>query len=210
MLIVLAIAALVAAFVLAYQHVTWFRNAVDDMGRLVVRVFQDIKQWALDAFNWLKEHWPLILAILAGPFGLAVYEIATHWNSILSFLKGLPGDVGRVLGHMWDGIANGFKSVLNDVIDLWNKLHFTTPSFDVFGAHVGGVTIGVPPIPHLAQGGLITQTGIVYAHAGEVISPAPRGAGGPAVAIEHAHFHDELDIEAAMKHMAWSVRTAQL
>jgi hypothetical protein len=210
MLVVLAIAAIVAALVLAYNHVTWFRAAVDAMGRFVVRTFQDIKQWALDAFDWLKDHWPLILAILAGPFGLAIYEIASHWESIMTFLRGLPAKVEGVVGHMWDGIANAFKSVLNWVIDLWNKLHFTTPSFDIFGQHIGGVTIGVPPIPHLAQGGLITNDGIVYAHAGEVISPAPRGAGGPAVKIEHAHFHDELDIDAAMRHMAWSVRTAQL
>ena len=80
---------------------------------------------------------------------------------------------------MWNGIGNAFVDVINLVIRMWDSLKFKTPSFSVFGHHTPSVTIGVPHIgelPHLAQGGLMTSSGIVYAHAGEVISPAPASA----------------------------------
>jgi hypothetical protein len=36
----------------------------------------------------------------------------------------------------------------------------------------------LPAIPYLEQGGLVTKTGLIYAHAGEAVTPMPKGAGG--------------------------------
>jgi len=35
-----------------------------------------------DTLDWLKTHWPLVLTILTGPFGLAVTIIAKNWDKI--------------------------------------------------------------------------------------------------------------------------------
>jgi hypothetical protein len=235
--------------VLAYQHVSWFRAGVDDLGKFVVLVFNTILGVADSVFKWLANNWPLVLAILtgpfglaiafivghwgdilhgadavlswlrgnwplvlgiiAGPFGLALVEIQRHWGDIWGFLTGLPGQVAHIFDGMWDGIAHAFKAALNALIDAWNSLKFTTPSIDVFGQHIGGVTIGVPSIPHLAQGGIITREGLVYAHAGEAITPAPTRS-SPAVVVNDAHFTSELDIETFLRRAAWVASTARV
>lgn len=209
MIVVIAIIALVAIIIVCYAKVTWFRDAVNDMGRIAVAAFFAIVNAASAAFSWISQHWPLLLAILTGPFGLAVYEIVTHWNDLMSFFRGIPGQISGIASGMWDGILHAFRSMINSIIDLWNDLHFSTPSIDIFGKHIGGEEIGVPHIPHLAQGGLITADGLIYAHAGEAITPAKDvGRTAPAVHIEHAEFSTELDVEAFMKRAAWVAQTA--
>ena len=210
-IVVILIAGLIAAVILAYQHITIFRQIVSDMGAVVGQVFSDIWNAAQVAFNWIKDNWPLLLAILSGPFGLAVLAIVHFWTTISAFLTGLPGKISSAVVGMWDGIAHAFRAALNDVIDLWNSLKFTLPTVDVGPVHLGGETIGVPQVPHLAQGGLMTGDGLVYAHAGEVITPAPlAGRTGPLVNVENANFATELDIDSFMKRAAWAARTAVL
>ena len=209
MLIVLALVAVVAAVILAYEKVSWFRAAVDDMGRIAVAVFNAVLGAASAVFNWIAHNWPLLLAILTGPFGLAVFEIAKHWDDIIGLISSLPGRIAGAASGMWDGIFTAFRAVLNRVIDLWNKLGFQTPAINIGPIHTPSERIGVPQIPHLAQGGLITQTGLIYAHAGEAITPAP-GRSAPAVHIEHAEFASSLDVDAFMKRAAWLARTGTL
>jgi hypothetical protein len=70
--------------------------------------------------------------------------------------------------------------------------------------------VGVPyisPIKGLAQGGLITETGLFYGHAGEAVIPAPANLGGPVLKIEHAHFNDEMDMDVLMRRVAWLARS---
>lgn len=33
-------------------------------------------------FNWVRDNWPLLLTILTGPFGAAVWIITSHWDKI--------------------------------------------------------------------------------------------------------------------------------
>ena len=208
LLVVIGIAALIAALILAYDKVGWFRNAVDDMGRVAKAAFDSVVNAATYAFNWLTQNWPLVLGILTGPFGLAVAEIATHWNTIISDIQGMPGRVDGAAVGMWDGIKAAFRNMVNGIIDIWNGLHFSLPKIDAGPIHIGGETISVPQIPHLAQGGLITQSGLVYADAGEAITPAPAGVGRPAVHVENLNVSTELDVDLFMRRAAWVARTA--
>jgi hypothetical protein len=115
---------------------------------------------------------------------------------------------------MWDGIWNAFKGVIDKIIGLWNEfagltaihVHIPIPFTKGINFDHGPV---IPSIPMLAAGGLMTSDGLVYAHAGEVISPAPRGA-GPAVVINDAHFGEAIDVDLFMARVAWSVRTARV
>jgi hypothetical protein len=173
--------------------------------------FDAIKNAVMVAVNWIVANWPLLLGILTGPIGLAIYAITSNWNSFMGFFTGLPGQIAGVATHMWDGIVSGFKSAINTVIDGWNSLQFTTPSVDILGVHTPSVTIGVPKIPHLAQGGLITQSGLVMAHAGEAITPLPAGGklGGPLVSVGEQHFHGDADMDAFMRRVAWLARSTR-
>jgi hypothetical protein len=207
-LVVLAIAGLVAALIFAYEKVGWFRDAVNDMGAAAVAAFNWVVNIAKVVFGWIAANWPLLVGILFGPFGMAAALILTHWDDILGFLKKLPGQITNIASGMWDGIYNAFKAMINFIIDAWNGLKFKTPSIDVLGVHTPSVTIGVPEIPHLAQGGLITQTGLIYAHAGEAITPA--GRAGPALHIENATFSDAADVDLLMRQTEFAVAAGRL
>ncbi|MEV7091149.1 hypothetical protein AB0O07_35710 [Streptomyces sp. NPDC093085] len=96
--------------------------------------------WVVNAakrmFSWLKANWPLLVAILAGPIGIAVLMIVKHWNRITSavgavrnaivskwndamgFLRGIPGRISKLFsglaatlrntgGHLIQGLING-------------------------------------------------------------------------------------------------------
>lgn len=126
-LIVAAVAAFIAILVIAYQKVDWFRNAVDAMGRAAVDAFNWVKDAAVTAFNWIKDNWPLLLAILTGPFGAAVAIIVKNWDSIVDFFRGLPEKLGRVLAPVVDAITYPFKVAWNSVeyvakliTNVWN------------------------------------------------------------------------------------------
>lgn len=143
-LVVLAIAGLVAGIVIAYKKSETFRNAVNG-------VWGALKT----AFTWVKNNWPLLLAILTGPFGLAVAAIVKYRDQIWNAIKALPGLIKSATSGMWDGIKDSFKSAINWIISKWNNLEFKIGGKKVFGQELPGVTIGTPNLPMLAEGGII-------------------------------------------------------
>lgn len=130
-LVVIAIAALIAILVIAYNKVGWFRDLVD-------AAFGLIKDVVSGVFNWVKDNWPLLLAILTGPIGLAVLAITKNWDKIkeaftavkdwiskrvgdiVGFITGIPGRIRDTVSTMWDGIKTAFTTVkdwLSEKID---------------------------------------------------------------------------------------------
>lgn len=107
MLIVLGIAALVAALVLAYQKVGWFHAAVDALWQIIQTAFHAIVAAGQWLFNFFKSNWPLLLAILTGPIGLAVLVITRHWDTIKSAAAAVFNVVKSWLGKLVDF----FKSI---------------------------------------------------------------------------------------------------
>lgn len=125
-LIILAIVALVAIFVVAYKKSETFRKIVD--GALnaikatakkvadfftdtVPAAFQRVLDAALKVWGWIKANWPLLLAIITGPTGIAVLLIVKNWDrikaasiAVFDFLKGF-------IVRIWDGIRGYFEVV---------------------------------------------------------------------------------------------------
>lgn len=171
-LVVIAIIALVAALILAWKHSDTFR-------RIVTGAFHGVMAAGAAAFGWIKDHWKLLLAIITGPFGAAVIFVLSHWkqisagagqavdwikdrwNGFIGFFKGIPGKISSAASGMWSGIGSTFRSMINGIIDIWNGLHFSLPKVHAFGKTIGGGTIGVPHIPHLARGGVLETAGSV-------------------------------------------------
>lgn len=204
LLIAVGIAALVVALYELYKH--W--NTV----------FAFCKAIVMDVWNWIKNNWPLLVGFLLGPIGIAAALIITHFDTIKNFADSvwhhivdgftwLWGEIRRIAGDMFSPIESAFKAVANGVAHAWNStigaIHFSIPSW-VPG--VGGKGFDMPNMPTLAQGGLITSTGFVFAHAGEAISPIPNGLGGPAVHIENVHLSQELDVDSFSRRMAWNLQ----
>jgi hypothetical protein len=186
-----------AAWVIALGPVGWAIAALVALGLAFAVLwktserFRDIVKGALGStWNWIKAHWPLLLAILTGPFGLAVLFIVRHWDTLVGFFRGLPGRLKAAGAGMWDWIKAAFKSAINAIIDVWNALHFQAPTVHIPGTNlnVGGFTIGLPHLNHLASGGIVrARSGGTLALLGEgghdeaVVPLDGRHGGGPTV-----------------------------
>jgi phage-related protein len=200
-LVIVALAALTAAVVLAWQHSETFRA-------VVTGAFEAVRGAAEAAFDWIKTNWPLLLAIITGPIGLAVLAITRHWDEIKNgftgvkdwisdkidditgFFTELPDKLKGAGEGMFDWIKGAFitawdalRSVVNAIklpsmtIGGWSTPFGTTPSW---------TSPEIDPIPHLgplklARGGITTgpTLAIVGDNPGgrEAIIPLPRSGG---------------------------------
>jgi phage-related protein len=175
-LVVIALIGLAAALVYAWKHSETFRN-------IVTGAFSAVTGAVSATFNWIKGHWPLLLGILAGPFGLAIGLIVQYREKIVGAIKAMPQMISSAASGMWDGIKNAFKSAINWIIGKWNGLQFKLPSVDTHipgVGTVGGFTLGTPDIPRLAKGGIVNRpTLALIGEAGpEAVVPLSRGTGG--------------------------------
>jgi hypothetical protein len=160
-----------------------------------------------------------LIGSIAGVFGRVVSAITSPFITAFNIVRGtVDAAVGwiqsRVAGIMSivTGAINTAKGVYNAFAHSWNAIQVTMPSVDTHipgVGKVGGFTLGLPDLPILAAGGLITRSGLIFAHAGEAISPAPaRARTGPLVAIAHAHFSEKIDVATFGRRLAWEVETA--
>lgn len=188
-LVIAGVALLLVGFITLYQKVGWFRRAVQAV------------------WGWLKSNWPTLVAILAGPIGIAVLLVIRHWdklkgaarsvvswvknafNDVVHFFSAMPGRISRAASGMWDGIKDSFRSAVNWVIQKWNNLSFGMNAKKVAGHTViPGFHVGTPNIPLLAEGGSIAARGaavvgdkgpeLLDLPAGARVTPLDGGGGG--------------------------------
>lgn len=153
--VVLAIAALVAAFVWLWNNVEGFRNF-----------------WKV-AWNWIKSN-----------VSDTVDWIVNAWNGVMDFFSKLPGRIGGFFSGLGDVIKSAFKGavnwvidMLNHVIDFFNKI--------VYGINLINPFSDIPNIPHIPKmhtGGVVpgmpgTEVPIM-AMAGEHVSTGSQGGSG--------------------------------
>ena len=146
-----------------YTQSEGFRNFVDGIADKVSKGFGGV-------INFLKTNWPMILAILTGPFGLAVLAISRNWDSIISGVKDFVSRMRGALGGIWDGLLRGLQNAWSGVRDWWNRnvaksITITAPKW--LGG--GSTTLRVPG---LAEGGIIAPSyGGTLARIGEAGRP---------------------------------------
>ncbi|HEX7038682.1 MAG TPA: hypothetical protein VF202_01055 [Trueperaceae bacterium] len=180
-LIVLAIVALAAAFVVAWKRSETFRN-------VVTAVFNAIKGAALAVGRFFKDTlWPWIRDSWNRQLAIA--------KSVWEWLKGLPDRIKTRFAQLAGIISAPFRSAFNRIADLWNgtvgRLRFSVPSW-VPG--LGGKSFSLPQLPKLARGGRILESGaaivgergpeVVHLPQGATVAPLDR-AGGPEVIEVH-------------------------
>jgi hypothetical protein len=206
-LVVVALAALAAGFVLAWQHSETFRE-------VVTGAFDTVKGVIVGAYEWVRDNWPLLLGILTGPIGLAVLAITRNWDTIkegfatavgwistrvdelVGFFTGLPSRITTAAAGAFVGLYNSFAGTLNSIIRAWNdfELGFSFagkdmpgPIPDVPGFSLTIPTPDMPMVPMLAAGGIVTDpTLAMIGEAGpEAVVPLPRaGELGGTVILE--------------------------
>ncbi len=120
-LIIAAIVALGIAVYEAYKHIKPFREAMNAVGRFFKDVFLKAIHAVGKAFDWLKDHWKLLAAILF-PGVIAVVEVVKHWHQIYDFVKKLVGDVVDFFKKLPGRILDGLEAGIKWVVDFFAKL----------------------------------------------------------------------------------------
>jgi hypothetical protein len=176
---VVVIIAIIAALVALQVKFNIFGKAIDGIKVGFNAVWGAIKY----VFDWAKNNWPLLLAVITGPFGLAIAFVVKFKDNIMDMFSLIYKGIKTYMGFVADVITAPFKAAFRAVASLWNntigKLSFKVPGW-VPG--IGGKGFDVPDIPMLAQGGIVTSpTLAMIAEAGpEAVIPLSKmgGMGG--------------------------------
>jgi hypothetical protein len=149
-----AIVAVIAILVLLQKEFGIFDGVIRVVGAAFGAVWGSIKT----VFDWVKNNWPLLLAVLTGPFGIAIAAIFKFKDQIMEAFSLIYKGIKGTMGFVANLISAPFKAAFRMVAWLWNntvgKLSFTIPSWV---PKIGGSGFNVPDIPELAQGGIVTQ-----------------------------------------------------
>jgi Flp pilus assembly pilin Flp len=160
-IIVVALAALVAAFVIAYQTSGTFRDVVNGVWgsiKSAVTSFTGFFTTTLpDAFRtvkkWVGDHWPEIATLVSGPFAPLV-ALATNAFGVRSALLGAFRDVRGWLSDTWQAVSGFVTAPFRSIADgassgfgIPDKIqsafqgvrHWLTTTFSDVGGAVAGV-----------------------------------------------------------------------
>jgi hypothetical protein len=148
------ILAIIAAIVVLEAKFGFLGDAVEGVKIMAEFLWNKIKE----GFGWVVNNWPLLLAVLAGPFGIAIAAVVKFKDQIIGVIKSIVGFMINAFSTVAETILAPFKTVFNGIADLWNStvgaLGFTVPSWVPLG--LGGKTFEVPDIPVLGDGGIVT------------------------------------------------------
>ena len=112
-LIVIAVAALVAAFIWAYENVEWFRNGVDAALAWIKDAFGNAGQWIKDtwkaATEWVKNTWDSAAEWVKNTWDSAVNWVVGKYNALV--------DGARTAGQ-W--VNDTFNNAVAGVKNTWN------------------------------------------------------------------------------------------
>ncbi|MFZ9751681.1 MAG: hypothetical protein ACO3CN_06235, partial [Candidatus Nanopelagicales bacterium] len=152
-LVIAAIVALIAIFVVAYHKIDWFREGVD-------KAFKFIKEWIVGAATAVKN----------------------AWDKVWKFFEGFLPAAVKVFKAIANAITAPFRSAFNLIADLWNntlgKFKITIP--DWVPAPLGGKEFSfpkMPKIPELAEGGIVMKPtlALIGERGPEAVMPLSRG-----------------------------------
>jgi hypothetical protein len=180
----IVIIGIIAALVLLQAKFNIFGVIVDGLKAGFNKFWGFIKT----VFGWVKDNWPLLLAILTGPFGLAVLAVVTFKDKILGAL----GTIKTFAVTIFDGLLGTFKAVLNGILGgVEGGLNFAIKGLNsaldgvdkAAGPFVNFGEIPEVRIPRLAEGGIVTSpTLAMIGEAGEAEAVIPlsklNGLGG--------------------------------
>ena len=109
------------------------------------------------------------------------------WDTITGIFGDAVDAIGDFGKKMWTPIEKGFdtaidgvKGIWNAFVRFWNGIQISVPSVDIpLVGRVGGFTIGLPDLPYLAAGGIVTSPtlAVIGERGPEAVVPLDKGYG---------------------------------
>ena len=137
-LIVAAIAALIAAFVLLYNKCEWFRNGVNAIWEAIktafLTSFNAIKDFFTvtlpNAFNsiidFVKNNWQALLLFIVNPFAGAFALLYNNCDAFRAFIDNFVQKIKEFFQGLWDGLVEIFQGVgqwfTDRFTEAWNGI----------------------------------------------------------------------------------------
>jgi len=110
----------------------------------VDKAFDVILKTIQTVYGWLKSNWPLLLAILTGPIGLAALAISRNWDTIKSTVQDAVGAVKGWITSAWDTIKTTTTRVWNAVESaISGVIHEIKTDLNALATWVTGFASGV-------------------------------------------------------------------
>jgi phage-related protein len=162
-LIVIAVVALIAGFVLLYKKSETFRNLISKIGEAGKAAFDAIVNAVKLVVDKVKEIGANIWDWITEKLSAAKDKITGIWNTIVEFIRGLGAKISAAAKGLWDGLKAGLSVVIsfinkgiNVILRGVNKL--------ISGINKVNPLSDIPEIPllnenvKLAQGGVVRPT----------------------------------------------------
>lgn len=166
-LVVIAIIALIAIFVIAWKRSETFR-------KIVIGAWNGIKAAALAVWRWFSGSlWPGIQRVI---------------NSVAAAFRALPGRIGAAFRSLASIITWPFRTAFNGIAWLWNntvgRLSFSVPDWVPI---IGGNSFSAPRLPTFHRGGVVPGAPgsemVAVLQAGERVIPAGGSGGGMTLVV---------------------------
>jgi phage-related protein len=108
-LVIIAIVALIAIFILAWKKSETFRAIVTGALNGVLTIAKAVGKWFRETFwPWLKGVWEAV----SGAAGTMSAAIGKTFTGLVKWLGGIPGRIGSALAGAWNGIRNGLGAAI--------------------------------------------------------------------------------------------------
>lgn len=97
--------------------------------------------------------------------------------------------VADVISSVFDGVIGFFKGIYNAFAAVWNSIQISVPSIEIpFVGTVGGFSIGLPDLPFLARGGIVTSPTLALIGESGPEAVIPLGASGMPGTVNNFNF----------------------
>lgn len=188
-IVIAALAAFVAAIVIAYNKVDWFKDFIDSafeaIKNIIVGTFKVLADTTKSTFDFITGFIEGSMSGISKIIGDYVDAITRIFSGIIDFITGVfTGNwsqawqgVVDIFGGIFDGIVAVAKAPINAVITLINGFLDGLNNIKIpdWLPGVGGKGFNIAKIPYLAEGGHMINGQAIVGEAGPELLTAKNG-----------------------------------
>ena len=182
----------------------------------------------IGGLHWLADNWSAIWDTIKDAVNTAVTTIRGWFDGLIGFFKSIPGAIANALSTVFNVITAPFRTAVDEVKKIigeiggafesaigfvkriwngfaraWNGITIKIPSVDIpLVGEIGGGSVGLPDLPILARGGVVTRAtlALIGERGPEAVVPLDRAGFGTStyyITVNVAPGANPIDVGAA-------------